>query len=148
MMAGSVTVCKGHGGKEWRSWATWTGIEGEGEEKGEGAGECADGGSVTGWRSDCPANEEAGTLLRLGNKGGRLESPGRVPTSLLRAGEGAVDRQGWLLGWPSTGEGVISHLMTALSTAMDASLRFIKTAGPSESDGAGGIGHLPLLRLP
>ena len=103
---------------------------------------------MTGWRSDCPANEEAGTQPRLGNNGGRLECPGVVPTSLLRAGEGAVDRQGWLLGWPWTGEGEISHLMTALSTAMDASLRFKKTAGPIDSEGAGGMGHLPLLRLP
>ena len=61
---------------------------------GEGDDGGADGGCVTGLRSEGPANEEAGTLLRLGNKGRRLESPGRIPTSLLRAGEGAVDRQG------------------------------------------------------
>ena len=67
----------------------------EGEERVEkGARGTTGGDCVTGWRSDRPAETEAGTPLRLGNKGGRLGSPGRAPTSLLRAGEGAVDRQG------------------------------------------------------
>ena len=62
----------------------WTEGRGEREERGERAGEdvrvvpledarmVPDGGSVTGWRSDCPAEEESGTLLRVGNKGGRV----------------------------------------------------------------------------
>ena len=66
---------------------------GEGEEVG------TDGGCVTGVKSENPADEEAGTLLRLGDKGERLACPGVVTTFLLRAGEGAKDGQGWLLEW-------------------------------------------------
>ena len=128
-----------------------TGAGSKGEEaEGKGAGEWigAGGSSATALRSGVPTNEETGTLLRLGGKGERLECPSVVPTFLLRAGEGAKDRQGWLLEWLCAGGRVVSRSVTARSTTIDASLRFMKAAGPNESVGVGGIGHLLRERLP
>ena len=59
-----------------------------------------------------------------------------------------MDGQGWFLEWLCAGGRVVSRRVTALSTTIDASLRFMKAAGPNESVGAGGIGHLHEERLP
>ena len=109
-----------------------------------------DGAAPAALRPGEPTKEEAGAphLNRIGEGEKDVVQPKLSPVLLLRAGEGAMDGQGWLLEWLCAGERVVNRSVTARSTTMDASLRFMKAAGPNESVGAGGIGHLYEERLP
>ena len=123
----------------------WDRFGGRGKDEGRGRdGRGRDGATPSALRPGRPTKEEAGAphLNRVGEGEKDVARPKLSPVLLLRAGEGAIVGQGMSLVRRCVREGWASLWVTARSTTMEASHRFMNVAGPREVVGVGGIGHL------